>query len=119
MVYLEYHLETKQVVGIFDSIPANQAGYDYVKTEAFKVGDEFQITIIIQSVDTEKNLISYSAVKNNPQAKKLLKENEQLKTELGNVLLESATDKARLAELEEQQGSLLMEIATLKMGGNL
>jgi hypothetical protein len=132
MVYLEYHLETKQVVGIFDSIPANQAGYDYVKTDAFKVGDEFEVTINVQSVDTDKNLISYSAIKNNPQAKKLLKENEQLKTktsqleqenaqlktDIGNVLLENANDKAKIDSLEAQQGSFLMEIATLKMGGN-
>lgn len=44
---------------------------------------------------------------------------EQLKEELDSTLLESAFDKARIAELEETQGILLMEVAMLKMGGNL
>lgn len=44
---------------------------------------------------------------------------QQLETELGNVLLESAVDKAKITELEKAQGNLLMEIATLKMGGSL
>ncbi|MBS4195322.1 hypothetical protein [Lederbergia citri] len=42
----------------------------------------------------------------------------QLQNELGNILFESAKDKARINDLEMQQGNLLMEIALLKMGGN-
>jgi hypothetical protein len=44
---------------------------------------------------------------------------EQLQTEevIGTLLFESATDKAKIAELETAQGDLLMEIAMLKMGG--
>lgn len=44
---------------------------------------------------------------------------EELEQNLGNVLLESAADKAKIAEMETSQGDLLMEIATLKMGGSL
>lgn len=43
---------------------------------------------------------------------------EQLEQDLGNVLLESAADKAKVTELEIAQGNLLMEIALLK-GGNV
>ncbi|EWG08909.1 hypothetical protein [Cytobacillus firmus] len=42
----------------------------------------------------------------------------QLEKDLGNVLFESAADKAKISELEIAQGDLLMEIAMLKMGGN-
>lgn len=41
----------------------------------------------------------------------------QLELELGDILLESAMDKAKINELELSQGDLLMEIALLKMGG--
>ncbi|WP_306009334.1 hypothetical protein [Bacillus sp. MMSF_3328] len=42
----------------------------------------------------------------------------QIEEQLGTMLFESATDKARIAELEASQGDLLMEIATMKMGGD-
>ncbi len=44
-------------------------------------------------------------------------EKEQLKQDLGNILFESAMDKAKIAELESNQADLLMEIALLKTGG--
>ncbi|QOK28071.1 hypothetical protein IIE26_05225 [Cytobacillus oceanisediminis] len=44
---------------------------------------------------------------------------EQLKQDLGNILFESAADKAKITELEAAQGDLLMELATLKMGGSV
>lgn len=61
----------------------------------------------------------------NPQSKELwyeyserqLSPEEQLQQEIGNILLESAMDKARIAELEASQGDMLIEIAMLKMGG--
>lgn len=49
---------------------------------------------------------------------KQLTPEEQLQQDLGNVLFESAMDKARIAELEINQGEMLMEIAMLK-GGSL
>jgi hypothetical protein len=44
---------------------------------------------------------------------------EQLQQEIGNILFESAMDKARIAELEASQGDMLIEIAMLKMGGSM
>jgi hypothetical protein len=44
---------------------------------------------------------------------------EQLQQEIGNILFESAMDKARIAELEASQGDMLVEIAMLKMRGDL
>lgn len=44
---------------------------------------------------------------------------EQLQQDIGNMLLESAMDKARIAELEAAQGDMLLEIAMLKMGGSM
>ncbi|WP_370225303.1 hypothetical protein [Cytobacillus sp.] len=39
-----------------------------------------------------------------------------LEQDLGNVLFESAADKAKISELETTQGDLLIEIAILKNG---
>jgi hypothetical protein len=44
---------------------------------------------------------------------------EQLQADMGTILFESAMDKARIAELEAAQGDMLVEIAMLKMGGNM
>ena len=44
---------------------------------------------------------------------------EQINEALGVALLENAADKLRIVELEKTQGGLLMEVAMLKMGGNL
>jgi hypothetical protein len=87
MVYLQYHIETKQVVEIHDSEPIISIGYDYAISADFSVGDEFEQTIWINVVDKNKNLVSHSAIRNNPQATRLLKENQQLKEE--NVDLQS------------------------------
>lgn len=43
---------------------------------------------------------------------------EQMQQDLGNILFESAMDKQKIAELESMTGNLLMEVATLKTGGN-
>ncbi|MEN8702444.1 hypothetical protein [Bacillus infantis] len=48
-----------------------------------------------------------------------LTEDDLLQQEIGAILFESAMDKARIAELEASQGDMLIEIAMLKMGGNL
>ncbi|PAQ15081.1 hypothetical protein CD798_08545 [Bacillaceae bacterium SAOS 7] len=44
---------------------------------------------------------------------------QQLQADLGNVLLESANDKAKISSLEATVGDLLMEVAALKTGGNV
>lgn len=81
MVYLEYHKETKQVVEIHEIEPTVSNDYDYASSDNFAVGDEFEWTIWVNEVDGDKNLVSHSAVRNNPNAKRLLQENEQLKHE--------------------------------------
>lgn len=48
----------------------------------------------------------------------LVEKVQQLESDLGNALIESAVDKAKITELEKAQGDLLMELATLKMGGS-
>lgn len=92
MVYLEYHKETKQVVEIHETEPfLNDENYDYAMSDHFLVGDEFELSIWINDVDVDKNLISYSAVRNNPNARRLLQENKQLK-EMNELLTESLID---------------------------
>lgn len=80
-MYLEYEKTTKQVVQIRETIPTNLLeGYDYAISNNFKVGDEFELTIWVNSVDKNKNLGSYSAVRNNVHAARLLRENVELKS---------------------------------------
>ncbi|MFJ7585661.1 hypothetical protein [Bacillus cereus] len=53
-----------------------------------------------------------------PRALEPIEKIQQLETDLGQILMESAADKAKITELEKAQGDLLMELATLKMGGS-
>ncbi|MGG3307441.1 hypothetical protein ABER23_08435 [Paenibacillus lautus] len=46
----------------------------------------------------------------------LQQENAELNLTIGNLVLESANDKAIISSLEETVGTLLMEVATLKGG---
>lgn len=87
MLYLEYETKTKQVVQIHEQEPTVPAGYDFALTDQFAAGDEFEWTIWINEVDESKNLQSYSAIRNNPNAQRLLRENDQLKQE--NTLLKA------------------------------
>ena len=87
LVCLEYHKETKQVVEIHESEPTVSADYDYAISDQFVAGDEFELTIWVNSVDKEKNLTGHSAIRNNPNAKRLLQMNAQLI--VGNELLKN------------------------------
>lgn len=91
MVYLEYDTNYKQVVEIHETEPTLASGYDFAISSEFGIGDEFETTIWINSVDSEKSLTSYSAIRNNPNAQRLLRENEALKTaqaETNTILLD-------------------------------
>lgn len=46
----------------------------------------------------------------------LQQENEELNLTIGNLVLESANDKATISSLEETMGTLLFEVAALKGG---
>lgn len=87
-MYLEYHKEKKQVVEIHEEKPTLKDEYDYTISDEFKVGDEFEWTIWVNEVDEEKELISHSSIRNNPNGKRLLEENEELKQK--NADLEQA-----------------------------
>jgi hypothetical protein len=99
MVYLEYSLINKQVIKIHETIPELVDKYDYTITDQISVGDEFELTIWINETDNEKNLLSYSAIRNNPQAMRLLKENTQLKLENQKLQEEDLNNKEAIAEL--------------------
>lgn len=85
MVYLEYETTTKQVVEIHEVEPTVANGYDYAVADNFIPGDEFEHTIWVNEVDENKNLISYSAIRNNPNAKKLLTDNTILKEQIDGL----------------------------------
>jgi hypothetical protein len=114
MIYLEYDSATKTVVQIHEQEPILSDGYDYAISEnirlvdnngdevihnKFKVGDEFERTIWITEVDENKNIVSYSTIRNNPQARRLLEENQQLKVDNDQLRLEMAQSNTELFEM--------------------
>lgn len=99
MPYLEYEKTTKQVVQIHENVPASHEYYNVVFTDDFKVGDEFEFTIWINEVNEEGNLISHSAIRNNPNATRLLEENYQLKLDNEKLKREDLNNKEAIAEL--------------------
>jgi|SRR5690625_981208 len=88
MVYLEYHIQTKQVIEIHETEPTVSNDYDYAISDFFAVGDEFERTIWINSVDDDKNLTSVSAIRNNPNARRIMQENQQLRDDLNEAIME-------------------------------
>lgn len=82
---------------------------DFEKSTSWKVDLETR-EVLFQHPNFEPN--------HSNQIAQLKAENEQLNSDIGLVLFESAMDKAKIAGLEASQGDLLMEIAILKMGGN-
>lgn len=100
MVYLEYETATKQVVEIHEKIPTVESGYDYAISEQFTVGDEFEQAIWVNKVDENKKVISCSAIRNNPNAKRLLEENAILKSTIAQM----SVDFQALTDLLAEQG---------------
>lgn len=100
MAYLEYEANTKQVVEIHENVPTIKGNYNYAISPYFKVGDEFELTIFVNEVDEEKNLLSYSAIRNNPNADRLLRENAELKqqNQLLQLKLEALANQSEIIE---------------------
>ncbi len=122
MVYLEYEINTKQVVEIHETEPTLVEGYDYAMSDEFVVGDELEKTIWINVVTEDKYVTSASAIRNNPQAKRLLEENKKLKQD--NALLQaSVLEMTTYAALQDErlvtQEQALLELSTLVAGGNV
>lgn len=118
MVYLKYHEETKQVVQISENELQSENGYNVAKSDDFKVGNEFEMTIHINEVDENNFITSYSAIRNNPIAKRLLQENAEFKNknqELENALLEMST----LSAIQQQQNEQAIMELTMMIGGGM
>lgn len=112
-VFLEFEIQTKQVVEIHEKEPMLEKGYSYGKSNDFLIGDEFNKTIWIHSIDGEKNLISYSAIRNNPNAKRLLKENTTLKEDLEAVAETVAVTILDVTEVAETSAYTLEDVTAL------
>lgn len=99
-MFLEYHTITRQVVEIHVNEPTVTDYYDYCISEQFAIGDEFEKTIWINEVDENKYLLSYSAIRNNPNAKRLLEENQQLKADVADTIAYSVDLDFKVTMLE-------------------
>ncbi|MEZ7170763.1 hypothetical protein [Sporosarcina sp. OR05] len=108
MNYLEYERFSKQVVEIHETEPILAPGYGFATSAEFLPVDEFEWTIWVNDVDENKNLTSHSAIRNNPNAKRLLRENEQLKHE--NQLLKAQNNA--LSERASFIEDVVAEMAT-------
>lgn len=100
-------------------------GFTHLEYGAYQ--DDFNVGGFITRIDltTLKPLFTYPeeveepSVDVQPLSEKvafLESNNEQLNTDLGNLLLQSALDTATITELSETVGGLLFEVAELKGG---
>ena len=78
-MYLIYDIETRLVAEITSSEPAVTETQSYAYSNEFKEGDEFEWGIWVDEVSEDNKITSFTAVRNNPHAKRLLKENNDLK----------------------------------------
>ncbi|MBM7633817.1 hypothetical protein [Geomicrobium sediminis] len=111
MVYLKYHDDKRQVVSTYDSLPDPQEGYSIAQSDSFNVGDEFEYTIWVNSVDDDGVLMSFTAIRNNPQAKRLLLENQDLKVINETLKIEVADLWFDTMNQEDRNNNQDMDIA--------
>lgn len=96
----------KKITTISENLPENIDGFDFVEYDDVHPSDLEVYNFFVKDNGIERTLKSENELKTS-----------RLEIQLGNTLFESAIDKMKINELEASQGSLLMEIAMLKMGG--
>lgn len=131
MGYLIYEQSSGYVIEIVNDPVVNPGeGLAVLESPDYKPGDEFEFLINVLSHDGQSNAYTISAVRQARaytrilQENKMLKDNQEVMQEesnelnltIGNLILESANDKATIASLEETVGTLLFEVAALKGG---
>ncbi|WP_136604678.1 hypothetical protein [Paenibacillus dokdonensis] len=65
----------------------------------------------MQYIDIKDSTVNFVNEDKDPQ-----KQTDQMGADLGNLLMESAMDKATIMQLEDTVGNLLLEVAMLKGG---
>lgn len=100
MVHLEYDSLTRQVIEIHETEPTDTL---FCVSNSFQVGDEFELTIWVNEIGEEKELLSHSAIRNNPNAKRLLRDNALLKTKTTQQEEQIAEKDRQIIELKEKQ----------------
>lgn len=103
---MKFYLKTDEENTIIDAITYEHEGYVEYESDSLPVGVHggwFKLE--------NSELVEY------PELKPMAAEYKQLQDDMGTILVESAIDKARISELEASQADMLVEIATLKMGG--
>jgi hypothetical protein len=81
--YVEYHATTGEVIQIHEKPTSPRPNYYIAVSEQLTAGMEIEHSIKVLEVEDDNNtIVSYSAVRNNPNAQRLLKENEELQNRL-------------------------------------
>ncbi|PAE20488.1 hypothetical protein CHH80_10775 [Bacillus sp. 7504-2] len=94
MNFIEYDPISGIVVQIYNDNPATiGSGNAVAQSDVFQIGDEFTNTLFINEV-VDGIVSNYSVIRTNPQASRLLQENNQLKAE--NQQIKNDLDKAIL-----------------------
>lgn len=90
--YYEYDQASRLVVRIsYDELTPSMEGYAIAYGIHFEPGDEFTYAITLTEINDEGQVLMYSSVLNNPNAKRLLQENEELKRQ--QALMQAALDE--------------------------
>lgn len=111
MAYLEYEKATGLVVTIHETDVNPAEGHGIIELENYKPGDEFEWSIYIAEKE-DGEYESVYAVRNNPNAARLLRENWELQEENALLTLELAQTQLRLEQAEQEQASLLLELVS-------
>lgn len=109
-MYLIYQLSDGLVVETTETSKTPPNGCGIVYSTAHKLGDEFEFTIHIEAIDDDGNIVYMNAVRNNPQASRLLTENAQLKQENALLAFELLNTQIRLDQTEAEQANLLLTL---------
>ncbi|MCY9760936.1 hypothetical protein M5X06_18810 [Paenibacillus alvei] len=101
----------------------NRKTFDYIELEYGQYKEDFASCNGYRVVPETKQIEFSYPDPNKPEPQQpvferpLTEQVKSLEADLGNLLLESATDKATITTLEDTVGNLLLEVAMLK-GGN-
>lgn len=117
-IYVICKENSNSVQAAFTNVQPEQMVPEGIQTEEESIPRPEDIpglspVLMLNKVD---NTLYYDYIAPDTVVSRLQKANAELNLTIGNLVLESANDKATIASLESTVGSLLLEVAALKGG---
>lgn len=120
-IYVLCHENSNTVRAAFTNVQPEQLEAGGVQTTEERIPEPQDIpgmvpVLMLNKGDNTLYYDYYAPDTIDRKVSELQQENAELNLTLGNLILESANDKATIASLEETVGTLLFEVAALKGG---